>query len=73
MDLGKHVYVRVACVSPVSRCPGACLSVGFSGSRFQEHSSLDRALPSLSLTYVLQLQLLLVVLQGELYSQRVYT
>ena len=32
----------------VSRCPGACLSVGFSGSRFQEHSSLDRALPSLS-------------------------
>ena len=34
----------------VSRCPGACLSVGFSGSRFQEHSSLDRALLSLSLS-----------------------
>ena len=58
MDLGKHVYVRMSALRVcVSRCPGACLSVGFSGSRFQEHSSLDRALPSLSLTLQAELRL----------------
>ena len=67
MDLGKHVYVRVACVY-VSRCPGACLSVGFSGSRFQEHSSLDRALPSLSLTLQAELRLERLTIQPVPYD-----